>query len=1412
MRRSVAVFAAAATLLTGGVVGTAAHAATGGGNVSTVTINPWVTNGPFEGWGTSLAWFANATGAYGDQQNYTADGKPADSALNAKANKNGAKLRQDFYDSIFGSNGLNLNKARYNVGGGNASDVAYGYPFMRQGAAVPGYWAPDADGSKGLYKDADGNAVTTKQADRDKLDAAYDPTNDESYVWGSKSKDSEAAKKVEAQEWWIKEGVKTGDITHWEAFANSAPYFMTESGYVAGGRNSSTDNNLKDPEKFGTYMGKVARHLEDKYGVNFNTVEPFNESESGSWITPWYNATDYTKDPSWPDAQLINRYMATGDYDGADLSITPYSNAVKKPQEGMHVSTSDANGGRMQQRTIETLSKALAGDKDTVISSTDAQFRDQFMEAYNNYTPAERAKIGQYNVHGYGGDATYNERNVRDVAQRDGKRLSMSEVDGSWQSGGFNPFGFDNALGFTSMINGYVYKLQSEDFNFWQVVEDLYNMEKGDKDENGNTLNPGGENTNWGTIFIDFDCNVTDAQGNLYSKRRVDNNGGKTDGLKPCSVLVNSKYNSMRAYTQFIGEGDSITANSATGTNFSAQSKDGKTQTVVHTNSSNEPQTFVIDLSNFKDIAADASGDLYLTTASDKADSDKGPFAATPETMNKTSDVKQAAGSVTIDAKAKTATMTVPARSIASVQLHGVSGVADTAPSIKDGGSATLVNQWAGKAVSVADSGDGLTLQEVAADKTAAAKQNLTFHEIAADPERPTLKRYVITTADGRLLSAADTDANGSVDAKSVGVKLVSGDVEQAKKNQSTIWILNTEDGVHFNFVNAAAAKTLTANSSDAGSALTLELSKGQTGQGWSVRSNTPTGVRDVRVQVPVGATADAVRAALGTTVTPYYTWGTGAPIAIDGQWDVSGVDTAAKGAYTASAKATDLYGNEIAVKATVHVGDLTTADPASVTVKTGSDEASVKAAAPATVNAHVGTSEAIAAPVEWQWPSDLASRLAAAKSGDALQVDGTLKAYPAIHVRLTVYVEDEQTRNVASDTFGPTYTDADTTDTSKTINGDTTDKGWTTWKADGQAKAETPTATFGYSADQTVSEIRVYYYKDAGSATWPASVSVNYWNGKAYVPFGDAVSLPDTADKAPVAVIKVAKPITGNWFNIVNTVGAAHPYISVSEIELISPTGKLLPTTDTALGELRADGVRLDGFDPDKLPEDGVFQGKLAADAETYPTITAYAADNAANVNVEQPSVKNGGKATITVTPADGGAARTYTVDYGELPKLTLRVTAPKKTTYEIGDKLDLTGLKVEAVWTKDGKETVKDVALDDPQLAVSGFDSASAGVKTVTVAWRGASATFQVTVKKAAEQQPGGKPQPKPQPGTKPGAGKPGAGNGAGSGAGARPVASGKGSGLSRTGASVTGVIGVVALLVAAAGVVLITRKRRG
>ena len=84
----------------------------------------------------------------------------------------------------------------------------------------------------------------------------------------------------------------------------------------------------------------------------------------------------------------------------------------------------------------------------------------------------------------------------------------------------------------------------------------------------------------------------------------------------------------------------------------------------------------------------------------------------------------------------------------------------------------------------------------------------------------------------------------------------------------------------------------------------------------------------------------------------------------------------------------------------------------------------------------------------------------------------------------------------------------------------------------------------------------------------------------------------------------------------------------------------------------------------------------------------------------------------------------------YSEKPEVTLEsitVSGPTKTEYEIGDELDLTGLVVTAHYS-DGSEA----AVEDYE--VSGFDSSTAGEKTITVTYQDKTTTFTVNVKEAA------------------------------------------------------------------------------
>ena len=70
-----------------------------------------------------------------------------------------------------------------------------------------------------------------------------------------------------------------------------------------------------------------------------------------------------------------------------------------------------------------------------------------------------------------------------------------------------------------------------------------------------------------------------------------------------------------------------------------------------------------------------------------------------------------------------------------------------------------------------------------------------------------------------------------------------------------------------------------------------------------------------------------------------------------------------------------------------------------------------------------------------------------------------------------------------------------------------------------------------------------------------------------------------------------------------------------------------------------------------------------------------------------------------------------------------SITVSGPTKTEYKIGAELDLAGLEVTAHYS-DGSE----VAVEEYE--VSGFDSSTAGEKTVTVTYEGKIAAFTVNV----------------------------------------------------------------------------------
>nr|WP_308937110.1 glycoside hydrolase [Duganella sp. BJB1802] len=213
--------------------------------VSAVVNVDWRHPGlPFEGWGTALAWFAHVSGRFAEPH------------------------RTQLADLLYGRDGLALNIARYNIGGGNAPETP---SYLRLGADVPGFWR--------------------KPGERTGTDG-WNPDSEDAWDWSADA----------GQRWWldaIKARVASPDLIL-EAFSNSPPYFMTRSGRVSGHINALEDNLAPGFEtQFSRYLARVTAELERRHGIHFRTLSPINEPN-----TPYWFSTNTQEGAHWsPEAQ-----------------------------------------------------------------------------------------------------------------------------------------------------------------------------------------------------------------------------------------------------------------------------------------------------------------------------------------------------------------------------------------------------------------------------------------------------------------------------------------------------------------------------------------------------------------------------------------------------------------------------------------------------------------------------------------------------------------------------------------------------------------------------------------------------------------------------------------------------------------------------------------------------------------------------------------------------------------------------------------------------------------------------------------------------------------------------------------------------------------------------------------------------
>ena len=329
----------------------------GGGSQDTLRyeLNPQMVRQHFEGWGVSLCWWAGQCGKWDDEK------------------------IDEIITWLVSPEGLNYRIFRYNIGGGDDPRNLRCKPHhMVQGKGS----RAEMEG----FKDSVGDA----------------------YHW---ERDA-AQRKIMLK---IKE--KRPDAV-FEAFSNSCPYYMTYSGCVAGHQDGDKDN-LQPAfyEAFAHYLVDVCKHYKEEYGIEFRTLEPFNEPASNYW----------------------------------------YANGS---QEGCHF---DFNS---QIRFLQVLAPILrqSGLK-TEISAADETSVSQAVAGLECYIAAGADKfIGQWNTHTYEGSI---EEKIRygDLARTTGKRLWMSET-------GAGGSGIAGNLSLAQRLIDDIRYIQPEAWIDWQYMEE----------------------------------------------------------------------------------------------------------------------------------------------------------------------------------------------------------------------------------------------------------------------------------------------------------------------------------------------------------------------------------------------------------------------------------------------------------------------------------------------------------------------------------------------------------------------------------------------------------------------------------------------------------------------------------------------------------------------------------------------------------------------------------------------------------------------------------------------------------------------------------------------------------------------------------------------------------------------------
>jgi galactan endo-1,6-beta-galactosidase len=268
---------------------------------STVTVNPSADWGTWQGWGCSLAWWANVFGTRDDI---------ADIVFTTKSVVlNGGLLP-----------GLGLTIARYNAGG--CSPKAVGGITMQASSRIPAFKQ-----IQGFWQDS----------------SSPDPASS-SWDWT-----------VDANQRLMLQKARDRGASHFELFSNSPLWWMCRNHNPSGADNGADDNlppeNLR---RHAVYLAAIAKYAADHWGIQFDSVEAFNEPSAN-----WWNSHG--------------------------------------TQEGCHFDAAT------QAVVIAALREELdtRGLSKIKVAASDENTYDEALHTWNSFRPAIKAQVSRVNVHGY---------------------------------------------------------------------------------------------------------------------------------------------------------------------------------------------------------------------------------------------------------------------------------------------------------------------------------------------------------------------------------------------------------------------------------------------------------------------------------------------------------------------------------------------------------------------------------------------------------------------------------------------------------------------------------------------------------------------------------------------------------------------------------------------------------------------------------------------------------------------------------------------------------------------------------------------------------------------------------------------------------------------------------------------------